>query len=60
MALAFAGFALLCATLLWQIWNSRYHLPFLVLSMPLASVLLAPRLNRWLTCALVPDCLSSP
>jgi 4-amino-4-deoxy-L-arabinose transferase-like glycosyltransferase len=52
MALAFAGFTLFCALLLWQIWNSRYHLPFLVLSLPLAAALLAPRLNRWLICAI--------
>jgi hypothetical protein len=32
----------------WQIWNARYHLPELLLFMPLVAVLLTPRTIRWL------------
>ena len=49
MGLAFAGFVLFCAALRWQIWGSRYHLPALLLFMPLVATLLVPRTSRWLT-----------
>src|SRR5439155_13641926 len=48
MGVAFAGFVLFCAALRWQIWNSRYHLPELLLFMPMVATLLVPRTGRWL------------
>ncbi len=46
---AFVGFTLFCIGLRWQIWNSRYHLPALLLCMPLTAAVLIPRVSRWLT-----------
>jgi 4-amino-4-deoxy-L-arabinose transferase-like glycosyltransferase len=49
MGLALAGLVLFCCVLRWQIWNSRYHLPELLLFMPLVAALLVPRLPQWIT-----------
>ena len=51
MGLAFAGFVFFCMTLRWQIWNSRYHLPPLLLFMPLVAAVLVPRISRWVVYA---------
>ena len=51
LGIAFAGFALICMSLRWQIWNSRYHLPVLLLCMPMVATLLIPQAFRWLTYA---------
>ena len=49
MGLALAGFVIFCGSLRWQMWNSRYHLPELLLFMPLVAALLVPRAPRWIT-----------
>ena len=49
--LAFSGFVLFCTLLRWQIWNCRYHLPLLLLFMPVAAALIVPRTARWLPVA---------
>lgn len=49
LGLAFAGFTLFCMGLRWQMWNSRYHLPALLLFMPLVATVLIPQTFRWLT-----------
>lgn len=41
-----AGFVLFCALLRWQPWNSRYHLPWLNLFMPIVAAAVVPRLPR--------------
>jgi 4-amino-4-deoxy-L-arabinose transferase-like glycosyltransferase len=52
MGLALTGLVLFCGVLRWQMWNSRYHLPELVLLMPLVAALLTPRIPRWSTCTI--------
>ena len=48
LGLALAGYALFCAALRWQMWNSRYHLPVLVFCLPLTAAILVPLFPRWL------------
>src|SRR5581483_5304445 len=52
LGLASAGAVLFCALLRWQIWNSRLHLPLLLLFMPIVAAVLAPKMFRWLGCAI--------
>ncbi len=49
LCVCLAGVVVFCSVLRWQIWNSRYHLPLLLLFMPVVAALLAPRFRRWLT-----------
>jgi len=43
-----ASYVLFCAVLRWQQWNSRYHLAYFVLLMPMAAVVLVSHVPRWL------------
>lgn len=49
LGLAFAGFTLFCIAIRWQMWNTRYHLPLLLFSMPMVAAVLIPQALRWLT-----------
>jgi 4-amino-4-deoxy-L-arabinose transferase-like glycosyltransferase len=51
LGFALAGFTLFCMGIRWQMWNSRYHLPLLLLVMPMVATVLAPMTIRWLTFA---------
>lgn len=49
LGLAFAGFTLFCMGLRWQIWNSRYHLPLLLICMPIVAVVIVPQIFKWVS-----------
>jgi 4-amino-4-deoxy-L-arabinose transferase-like glycosyltransferase len=52
LVLAFAGFTLFCTGLRWQIWNSRYHLPLLLMCMPVVAAVIIPQILKWVSCFL--------
>lgn len=47
--LVLTGFLFFCATVKWQMFHSRLHLPLFLLSMPAAGAVLEKTRSRWLT-----------
>lgn len=47
--LVLSGFLFFCATVKWQMFHSRLHLPLFLLSMPPAGAVLEKTRSRWLT-----------
>jgi hypothetical protein len=47
LVLAFASAVLFCMIIRWTPYNSRYHLPYFVVLMPVVGTVLIPLLPRW-------------
>ena len=46
-SLLVVSYLLFCLVLRWQMWHSRYHLPYFVAFMPLVAIITVSRYPRW-------------